>query len=155
MKALTILLSISLYSGLLFAQEAHSPQYKCQLDSDNTIVKYILVGNKFPQIPDLDFSNEVIFVEAQEYASSNYPEEMKFNLIDKDGINFQTDINIIDSEDGLTQTNIIFQDMVLTHTIQHPLSTCAFEDLCTEEERIEEVVYQCIAQGYVDFPEDS
>lgn len=40
------------------AQETHTPQYKCFGHKGEQF--HILIGNSFPQIPDLDFSDEVI-----------------------------------------------------------------------------------------------
>ena len=145
MKKSIILTFMLFLCKFVVAQEAHSPQFKCSLDDDLQETKYLLIGNKFPQNPSLDFSNEVIFVKAQEYATASYPEEMKFFITKKMGNNFQTDVNIIDNEKGLTQTSMIFENNILTFIIQHPLSTCEFEHECVEEK-----IYNCDAQIFVD-----
>lgn len=53
------------------AVEPHSPQFKC-LSAESTEATYILLGNAFVQIHDLDWSKEIYLATANEYTSGSY-----------------------------------------------------------------------------------
>lgn len=65
MKKLTFISLISLLiANASSAQEMHSPWLVCESKAETM---YLLKGNSFPQIPDLDWSHEVAFVTKNEY----------------------------------------------------------------------------------------
>lgn len=57
MKKLFLLVALGLISIAAKSNEMHTPQYKCTSAIGGDL--YIMVGNDFPQIPDLDWSNEI------------------------------------------------------------------------------------------------
>lgn len=55
-----------------FAQETHSPQFECHEASSPDQKKYLMLGNEFPQIPELDWSHEAYFADKEKYPSGQY-----------------------------------------------------------------------------------
>ena len=65
-----LILIFWLIATCAWANESHSPRYKCQFKNQEDI--FVLIGNKFPQIPDLDWSHEIYLATAQEYLDGSY-----------------------------------------------------------------------------------
>lgn len=61
LTALLLTLSIS-----AFSQEERSPRFSCT-ENDSGEEYYVLVGNKFPQIPNLDYSSQLQLIEQKYY----------------------------------------------------------------------------------------
>ena len=77
----TILLLTILCSVSVFANETHTPQFKCAKTSGFETI-HILVGNSFSQ-NDLDWSDEVQLASQEEYLDKDISEEMKFEFSQK------------------------------------------------------------------------
>jgi hypothetical protein len=58
-----LLLTISINS---FSQEERSPRFSCT-ETESGEKYFVLVGNEFPQIPDLDYSSQLQLVEQKYY----------------------------------------------------------------------------------------
>ncbi len=80
MKQLMILACLCLITlSAAKAQETHTPQYKCVGHGGESF--HILIGNSFPQIPDLDYSNEIVIATPQQYLGCDGTQEpAKFEL---------------------------------------------------------------------------
>lgn len=80
MKSLVIM-TFAFILGLsaAMAQETHSPRFTCTDESDTSKKKYIMVGNSFEN--DLDWSDEIYFVDQVKFQDRTFRETPKF-LID-------------------------------------------------------------------------
>ncbi|MEE2671613.1 MAG: hypothetical protein VYA54_07875 [Bdellovibrionota bacterium] len=80
MKAsIYLVFAFSLGLNIAMAQETHTPRFDCTNESDTSIKKYIMIGNSFEG--DLNWSNEMYFVDQVKYQNQTFRETPKF-LID-------------------------------------------------------------------------
>ena len=144
-----IILSSFLLCLSAWSQETHSPQYKCTNIEDEE-VKYVLIGNSFPQIPDLDYSHEVILADKDEYAGQTSPDfTYEFKVMPSEN-GFLTHKNEIDfGADQKAHSYLILNESYdLTHTLELPFSECKGGETV---ECFQSKTYHCIKQTWVDF----
>ncbi len=87
------LCTLVLVSVNSFAQETHTPTYKCTHPQTQKVL-YVLIGNEFPQIPDLGWKDEVHLATAEEYLHlGGAAEENKYIIQTQDTYGLETQVN--------------------------------------------------------------
>ena len=92
-----IALALFTLSFQVFAQETHTPHYKCT-NTKTAENRHILIGNSFPQTADLDWSKELRIVTAEQYKNGEVAPEKSFQIFRNDAkelSTFQNDFKII------------------------------------------------------------
>ena len=87
-----LILLFSTFSFTVFAQETHTPQYKCT-NIQTKQVKYLLIGNEFPQISSLDWSHEVKIATKEEYLNGMTQSKNTFDFDYHSHYGFETHVN--------------------------------------------------------------
>lgn len=127
MKLITILFFILAFSHAQ-AEETHSPWLKCM---DNGEEVMVMRGNEFPQIPDLDWSQEVAIIPSEDY----------YNGWDKDDIYLINPraielLKTFPRKDGDFKETIIISDK-LELTTRRTDQRCFLKFMCVEETTIQ------------------
>ena len=164
MKAF-IFLFLILFNISVFAQETHSPRYKCIM-SNTDEVRYLLIGNYFPPNPGVDaiyeqlreeppvipeWSNQVILASKEEYYSGQRPPQHIFEFKVKPSIDgFLTHKTEFELEDGsLASTYLLMNESSeLIHTIELATDECFSNptlQVCHQQTR-----YHCVEQKSID-----
>lgn len=81
-KLIGLLVLISTTSA--FAQETHSPQFECHQSQSPETKKYLMLGNEFPQIPEIDWSHEAYFADKDKYPSGEYKQSVLYIIGESD-----------------------------------------------------------------------
>lgn len=133
------------------AQETHTPQYKCI--GHNGEQFHILIGNEFPQIPDLDYSHEIIVAKPSQThycpLSNDPTEPAKYTLAP-----------LFDKTNGIDNGNYLSLDSFRTNPITLDNGTLMEIELlygeiyyeiftpvgCTEDSCRTEIEYRCEPQ---------
>ena len=77
--ALAILTSIASY-----ANETHSPQFECHTTAEPDKKMFLLIGNEFPQSPNLDWSHQAYFAPKESYYNLQYQKTPVYLIGDSD-----------------------------------------------------------------------
>lgn len=110
----------------VMANETHSPQFKCEQAGGETV--YILMGNEFPQIPDLDWSHEIYLASGEQYFNGSFRNNELYTIA-------RTDSRKIIAINKSKPEQLIILDN---------------SNALTTKDGDEVKVYSCIKQGYVD-----
>lgn len=114
MKKLLIMASL-LLSFNSFAQEMHSPQYKCS-DISTGEIHHILLGNEFPQIPEIDWSEELRIVSPEQYVSGSVDSDRDFIIYTNNSSElstYQNDFRVTAKLNLETMELVLVQNMTL------------------------------------------
>lgn len=143
-----ILLTTFLLCVSAWAQETHSPKFKCTSVEDGEI-KYLLIGNDFSHINNTNWENEVILASAEEYIGKYSPNTAYQFKIAPSEDGFLTHKNEISIGTNQKAKSYLLLDEAyeLTYTLEIPFSQC--EGLGTLD-CFETKKYHCIKQAWVD-----
>jgi hypothetical protein len=83
-----ILLTLSMNS---FSQEERSPKYSCT-ENETGELYYVLIGNKFPQIQDIDYSSQLQLVEQKYYEDATAYLHDIFTIKNSTDSSFETEV---------------------------------------------------------------
>lgn len=87
----TLLMAISIVTFSQEMKEMRSPKFKCS-ENESKAEYYVLVGNAFPQIPDLDYSTQLQLVESKYYYDGTASMEDIFTIKNITDNHFETEV---------------------------------------------------------------
>ncbi len=130
-----ILLTLSINS---FSQEMRSPKFTCT-ENDSGAEYFVLVGNQFPQIPNLDYSSELQLVESKYYYDGTASMDDIFTIKNITDTSFETEILDLETE-GIDLGKISLKmtsDGKLTQTFVMPKEHAQFLGISDPNMKVE------------------
>ncbi len=147
MRELLLLLCLTPLISASFANETHTPNYRCEDSRGN--VKYLLTGNKFYQGEGMDWSSEVILATAKQYLGCDGAgNKIKFSLQKQKGNNYiSTYGNFFTYVNELSDGNRVWLELVEGEKLKETYSQGITNELGEHQYQF---TYECARQLGID-----